>query len=573
MAQEGIDGFAAMFRFMVLFTTSHPKHLSKLSAEGKRLQAPLRIPAVLSWSDKDENHPYTEYEEMVLYVAQDYREVIRHQDGHIPCHLGVAACYQGIMDFDDLDEVEAAAGPTPEERARDLLAAATPEPREIPVPRGRNFGEDGKMKMLFLYGGGTNASVGRMQVLNVFKETEVFKSMQFTVMEAPTKTNVKWHFAEAMQQQLAPFGPDMFLYFDRVPYSNSQHEAWEGIEASFEALRAHFKEHGPYDGVVGFDMGGEVLVQAARMAQEGIDGFAAMFRFMVLFTTSHPKHLSRFLRTMQTGATFQPSVHADNARFRNLWLPLCRVAPAGRGAELSGTTLLVVTDPMGSHDYHAVLAALGRAIQTGRVPAPKTTVPFEVTGFGSIVADITNRLAVSILSARDFAAAAAGGGLRVQGITYSDEQRRHRWHCGVEEVLNGQMRVDDIILDEGSEAMARRWADELMQPVETHDYRISIVGLGTGAWIALACARLLIQERKVVPDGLWLIDPPTRLPDGSSSQPGYLVDCPMRVLINADSMVGPPWRYEVATCGPFSMAEFKNAPDAVRMVIEECSAL
>ncbi|OLQ12874.1 hypothetical protein AK812_SmicGene3167 [Symbiodinium microadriaticum] len=36
------------------------------------------------WCDGDPNHPFQEYEELPLFFHRDYREVVRHDEGHLP---------------------------------------------------------------------------------------------------------------------------------------------------------------------------------------------------------------------------------------------------------------------------------------------------------------------------------------------------------------------------------------------------------------------------------------------------------------------------------------------------------
>ncbi|CAE8584966.1 unnamed protein product [Polarella glacialis] len=545
------------------------------------------------------------------------------------------------MDFDDLEEAEAAEGPTLEERREALLrqARVEGERERFPFPAGRNFA-NGKMKMLFLYGGGVNQKVAKLQVGNVFKESPMFKNMEFFILEAPTDTAVTWHPHDSMVQQLRPFGETVYLYFDRLPCANSQTESWVGIERSFAALKAHLREHGPYDGVCGFDMGGEVLAQAARMAQEENDpDLKGMFRFMILFTSGSAKHLSElglrgkrpqsplrlptvlswsrkdenhpytwyeetalfvapecrevishqcghmppklakgceelerltnFLEAMHTSSPWTPSDHADNAWSSPLWLPLGRSEPLK--LELGARRrLLVVTDPMGSHDFDLKLERVLHAVSAGLLEKPRAAVPFKSVGCPDLTDDVRTSLEVCMLTPAEFVAAASGSAVSVESVTYSEKQRSYDWHSHCDQPPCLAMKREDIISTHRQELLVRTWADELMQGITFEDEdAVGIVGLGTGCFIAFAIARMLVKDRKVVPAGLWVVDAPTSLPTETTLRPAALIDCPVRYLVHSSSQVGPPWCWEVSTCGPFSMSTFESSRVVAKLVVDE----
>merc|ERR1719401_1110885 len=59
----------------------------------------------------------------------------------------------------------------------------------------------------------------------------------------------------------------------------------DGFEVVIEELAKHLKETGPYDGLCGFDMGGCLAFEAAKLAQEGDPRFQQKFRYLMLFST------------------------------------------------------------------------------------------------------------------------------------------------------------------------------------------------------------------------------------------------------------------------------------------------
>jgi len=518
-----------------------------------------------------------------------------------------------------------------------MAAAAEPEAQDFPFPEGRCFGKDGKMKMLFLHGGGTNSKIGMMQVQNVFKEVPDSKQiMEWTIWTGPHKVPLGWNGDFSLQ----PFGPDFTVYFERLPFANCQWETWEGIEKSFEEFKKHLKENGPYDGVCGFDMGGEFLVHVARKAQEGDPGFKGAFRFMVLFTTGSSKHLSplgsqrpkaqlrvpavvswcngdqnhpymwyeetvlffhkqnrevithkdghmpprvqketseharlvRFIEAMRRGAHFVPSDHEDNAWCQSLFLPVKRVEPQKAPAG-SPKRLLVVHDPMGAHDLEDRLDQLKLLKMEGKLMEVEGK-PFVSCGSPpGAVEGLELKLAVCTMTHEAFEKA-AGSDFQVETVKYLEEHKKFNWHCKPNQVPSPTLRPEDIVDDEGFDAISRMWAGQLMERYGLEEEeQVGIVGLGTGALLAMAIGKYLIKERRHTPAGLWVVNPPTRLPWCTTAQPGGLLDCPVRFLTYENSIYGPGWRYEVSTCGPYSTAIFKDVDSLVKMIVDEFKAV
>merc|ERR1712113_1168135 len=118
--------------------------------------------------------------------------------------------------------------------------------------------------------------------------------------------------------------------------------------------------------------------------------------------------------------------------------------------------------------------------------------------------------------------------------------------------------------------MARNWADSLMNSfsLDAEEY-LGIVGLGTGAYIALAMAKVLINTRRRVPAAMWFVNPPTRLPWSQTAENGTFLECPIWHLVHENATYGPGWRYEIATCGPFTHGTFKDIDSLIKIIVEE----
>mmetsp|Transcript_93623 Transcript_93623/g.166587 ORF Transcript_93623/g.166587 Transcript_93623/m.166587 type:complete len:609 (-) Transcript_93623:145-1971(-) len=504
---------------------------------------------------------------------------------------------------------------------------AVPEGRPFPSPVGRCFGKEGKMKMLYLHGGGVSKTIAQMQLNNTFKEVPMKKSLEWSIWTGPHSVPLGWNG----DFSLKPFGPDFSVYFERLPYANCQWETWEGIEKSVQDFKAFLKENGPFDGAMGFDMGGEFLVHIANLATEGDTDLAQAFRFLILFTTTSPKHLSpmgkqrcksplhipavcswsnsdenhpyleyeelclfihkdfrevivhadghkppslkkdqsafqrfvRFLEAMQQGSAFVPSDHEDNSLRANLWLPLSRL-PA-RSLKAAAKRLLVVTDPMGPGgdllkyiEQVKLLKSKGELVEIEGAPFRATSTPPRPIQRLEMLVDLCS-------STSEMFEKAAGSDIKVQSLTYSEEQKHFNWHCKMEDVPSRQLLSKDIIDDEDYDDLVKAWAKELLASL-TRDDDMALLGLGTGGYIAFALARMLLEDGHE-PAGLWLVNPPLRLPWASCRMPGTLKACPVHLLVDRDSTYGPGWRYEVATCGPFSTATYEDLDDLVQKVI------
>jgi len=208
------------------------------------------------------------------------------------------------MDFDDLEECEGGLGPSPQARRAELLAAACPDPARVEPPHRNRLGEAGRLKLVFMHGGGTNDRCSMPQVQNVFQQAASFggrtwrENVEVEYFCGPHAVPREWHRGPEMAELMRTFGPNYWVYWDFSPPIetggiNHLFEDWVGFEETMDRFGEFLKENGPFDGLVGFDMGAAVAMQAARRAAEGDALFAKRFHFMILFTPYLPRTTAR----------------------------------------------------------------------------------------------------------------------------------------------------------------------------------------------------------------------------------------------------------------------------------------
>lgn len=580
------------------------------------------------------------------------------------------------MDFDDLDDLDAAAGPTPEELREELRQKASPDndhSAKHPRPLGKGFG-GGNMKyqkVLYLYGPGCNAKMAERQVSALFKNVPWvvdFKIFEWHYFEGEINNKVEEiHADPAVAAMFIPFGQkcgstyDGYLSYVYMHSESHVTESWLGpgvrekmtsgeLKAEdlndshshlpvMEKLAAHLKEHGPYDGICGFDMGGCLAFEAARLAQEGDKRFTEKFRYLMLFSTRghkemallgqgkmrpkaplqiptyigwsldddskqyshyedqclyiHPNYrgvfhhdqghrppniqknttqceqLDSFVGAMQADSRYQPKDTAEVKAFDKFWLPMKREA----GPEVPSDAprkLIVITDPLGEHGPVPEEAA-----DRMRFPAQEdpTTCALRLAGF---------RLVTGVTGADVKAAVAAigdGADVEVIEIEYSQAIRDLKWHPDVavrdvsQAYAAGQgrsrwLQAEDEIALSWSEL--RRISADLIENLHlTRDEHVGIVGFGTGAHVAFGVAQALQAYKNIMPVGLWAVSPPTVWPKEDVPEMGELVITPIRYMTFPQSQVGPPWRWETSTFGPFSHAYFESKEAMLKIIASE----
>mmetsp|Transcript_28787 Transcript_28787/g.65277 ORF Transcript_28787/g.65277 Transcript_28787/m.65277 type:complete len:357 (-) Transcript_28787:103-1173(-) len=284
--------------------------------------------------------------------------------------------------------------------------------------------------------------------------------------------------------------------------------------------------------------------------------------------TSEHERMMRFIDAMKHPDTpFKPSSHEDNQWCQHLFLPV-RSVPAAAPPPGFRKRLVVVRDPMHHEEVVGRLVHLEEAKKRGEVIESEGKKFVQGGTPKDPIGHLKLKLEVYRLTADSFPGA--------EGVAFTADQEKFNWHVDQSGIpmQTGTLTTEDLIADEGHETLVREWAESLVGGLDVQDAdHIALVGLGTGSWIALAMAKMLIRKQGRAPAGLWVVNPPTQLPVASTRVPGMLLSCPVRMLVNQWSVVGPGWRYETATCGKFSMDVFKSADQLVRMIIDEYGAI
>lgn len=577
------------------------------------------------------------------------------------------------MDFDDLDGEEQALGPTFEEIREELMGKQVPEKmegaRRHPKPDGKGYG-GGNMKyqkVLYLYGPGSNAKMAERQVSALFKNVPWvvdFKIFEWHYFEGEINNKVEEiHADPAVAALFIPYGNkcgstyDGYMSYVYMANESHNNETWmspEGRVKTFagkldeinekehghgpvmDKLAKHIEETGPYDGICGFDMGGCLAFEAAKLAQEGDSRFEGKFRYLMLFSTRghklganfdqgrlrpkaplqipcfigwsmeddskqyshyedmclyiHPKYrgvfyhdqghrppniqknttqceqLDAFVGSMQADAKFTPAETAEVKMYRDYWLPVNR-EPLPEVSKDAPCKIIVIPDPLGEHGPKPEEAA-----DRMRFPAQESP---------QVCAE---RLAayrlVTAITVDDVATAMkANAGVEVEGVNFEDEHRAAQWHPNVkardvsEAYAAGQGRSrwlqaeDEVVLPWQE---VNNIAGILLDQIPTkRDDVIGIVGFGTGAHIAFAMAKQMLNTRNICPVRLWVVSPPTVWPLQDVPQMGHLVTTPIRYLTCPQSVAGPPWRHETSTFGQFSHSHFESKDQMLKIIVDD----
>lgn len=164
-----------------------------------------------------------------------------------------------------------------------------------PDSKGYGGGAFANQKCLFLHGPGSTAKLCQAQANAMFAKlpwVTDFKIFEWHFWEGTIKNTMEEIHADPIVQKVfAPYGPDFFSYIVQENI-NRQDECWTPLDEVLDRLAEKLAADGPFDGLCGFDMGGQLALSAAVLAQEGDPRFAKQFRYLMLFSTSGLKEMS-----------------------------------------------------------------------------------------------------------------------------------------------------------------------------------------------------------------------------------------------------------------------------------------
>mmetsp|Transcript_93858 Transcript_93858/g.162476 ORF Transcript_93858/g.162476 Transcript_93858/m.162476 type:complete len:594 (+) Transcript_93858:73-1854(+) len=552
------------------------------------------------------------------------------------------------MDFDDLDD---ALGPSLEDKRTELLEKQVPA--EMPgaevhvAPSARGFAPRSSLKVLYLHGPGSTEKMAQMQLTNMFGKCPTVTEMKLVSWEKIMGTIIQEiheiHADPIVQAQFRPYGTEFCSYLDVNPYS-LQIEAWGGIEAATERVRKEMKENGPYDGICGFDMGGNVAFNCARLAMEGDKDFQEKFHFLMLFSTTAPKEngyypsgllckdegdramkplrpkaplqlpvfmsfskleddarsyinyeemlsmihpdyrtiyihdqghrppniqkgtefnevIEKFITSMQAGIRFKLNEIGNTPEYKDYWLPLNR-EPLPEVESDMPRRIFVITDPLGAHG-----PLESTAFDFEKNPAQE--LPFT----RKIRFDLARQVRGLDFAEVESALKEAAGDMEMEVIhVTSDKLKDIAWHPTEKDWYGRWIFTDDVISLPWSEG--RYAAEDLLEELAVSPMdSVGVIGIGTGAYIAMQLTEAIMRIRFTTPNRLFLVAPPTVLPLDGFPGMGWLADVPVRHLTAAVDTSGPHWMAQVATLGHFSQSLFTSKEELLKMLGTEATKM
>mmetsp|Transcript_117861 Transcript_117861/g.334189 ORF Transcript_117861/g.334189 Transcript_117861/m.334189 type:complete len:503 (+) Transcript_117861:50-1558(+) len=474
------------------------------------------------------------------------------------------------MDFDDLDEQ--AAGLLAEPAGEVEPLAPVPGFKAPPLGTG-GCGKNGKLKLLCLHGTHANSELMKMQMSKQFMDKSVHDLVECIYCEAPFDSPPPADEAEAKYRNGAC--PPM-LGAHKTWFTKSGMEPclrWDGFERAVEVAVGLVKKHGPVDGLVGFSMGGETLVQLARLCEEGHPDLQGQFRFLLLMSSRLPKpYLHPEFRPKHTLTTplFHTCCKNDDVvppeDFYELTLhfdPECRevvfhnqghVVPRYEGSELA--RLRVFFQAFHKGEYWRPLPArsddplcgiqlpLGRQAPA-RVNRPSTMSPIRIVCFGDPLNfpqfDGGQRLRDAVQSSPIAGAAL----IETPDISTPRDAEGPKIECPRHLKYQVVSRLVDHGLRQAVEAL-------LKDETPSGDDPVVLVGVGLGAVAALRYASALCT-RGGLAWRLYAIMPPVIF---QNLDKGCLKACGITLYTFMGDFSGAYWRYMMTSHGPYDLKTF-----------------
>jgi hypothetical protein len=108
--------------------------------------------------------------------------------------------------------------------------------------------------------------------------------MQTAAMQYHTPT--EYHFVDAPYSAVGPPDKGIATYYPNNPYYEwfvrKPEDKYSGLSESMDFLLQYIKEHGPFDGLLGFSQGASIVTRLARLQQlQGMEGLK-LCKFVIL---------------------------------------------------------------------------------------------------------------------------------------------------------------------------------------------------------------------------------------------------------------------------------------------------
>jgi len=439
-----------------------------------------------------------------------------------------------------------------------------------PATHERGCGSDGRLRILCLHGKHSNAHMMEKQMERFLLPLEVARSwVELEFVDSP----------HVVPEAAAP----EFSHLGRL-YGGEPHiwHGGDGINGSSEFDRSllaesadflvdHIGENGPFDGLLGFSQGAELLAIISQMAEEGEFDLQEKFKFLVLFSHTWPMEGGWHPRAplkIPSCQLYETNGNCPPSSYEHLilhWDPSFReVISHDQGhelPELSGDGLTrfqrflesfhAGKDGWSSQAEEADGGLARFSLPMLRVPPkPPDTPParrlvatcFHDCRPSSCTMQVFEALSGIIAGDPELCSRLAVDAPDLQ--RYVDVTNLANAEAPSCPAMQAEHIVSSVAVDAAQEIVNRVLLSDLEQSP------VIMIGVGFGAYVALEYA-LALKQRGGFPWLLFAVQPPVVFPmtsTGCAAGP-----CDVTCLISDSDTGGERWRFEVSTSGPFHL--------------------
>lgn len=438
-----------------------------------------------------------------------------------------------------------------------------------PAAHERGCGSEGRLRILCLHGKHSNARIMEKQLERFLLPLESARSwVELEFIDSPHEV------PEAAAPEFSHLGrlyggePHIWHAGDDGMNGSTQFDR-SLLAESADFLVDFIGENGPFDGLLGFSQGAELLATIAQMAEEGEFDLQEKFKFLVLFSHTWPMEGGWHPRAplkIPSCHFYETNGNCPPSSYEHLilhWDPAFReVIAHDQGYELpqlSGDSLArfqfflesfhAGNDRWSSQAQGAEGNLARFSLPLLRVPSkPPDTPParrlvatcFHDCRPGSCTPQVFEVLSGIIAGDSELCSRVA--------MDAPDLQR----YVDFANLANGEVptcpafQAEHIVSTAAVDATREIVKQVLLSDLENNP--VIIVGVGFGAYVALEYA-LALKQRGGFPWLLFAVRPPVVFPVASSGCAAG--PCDVTCLISDTDTGGDRWRFEVSTSGPF----------------------